>query len=136
MKGGYRVGSGRPRGSKNGVRKPTPIRSNYQSVADTAVEADALEADAVEAVATPTPPGNYISGLEWLRMTVNDVNADLARRDRAAQVLAAIEARKSVALGKKEQAEQAAQWAGSEPIGGNCCIATATIRRRIRHPTT
>ena len=84
MAGGYRVGAGRPRGSKNGVRK---------SVA----------------------PKTDMSGTAWLKFVVNDPNADVTRRDRAAAVLANIENRRENKPGKKEQAAIDAHNAGRDP---------------------
>jgi hypothetical protein len=103
MVGGYRPGAGRPKGSKN---KPK-LRPKYEpTYAPPSIIPDA------PTVITVQTPQKYVSGTEWLRQVVNDPNADVVRKDRAAGILAGIEARKSVALGKKEQAEQAADWAG------------------------
>lgn len=88
-RGGLRVGSGRPAGSKSVQSAPRP-----QSA--------------------PPPLGpSAISGIEYLRRVVNDPDADPLRRDRAAAVLGSIEFRSGlVPVGKKAQAEENARLAG------------------------
>lgn len=85
MAGGYRPGAGRPRGSKNGVRKGS------------------------------VPPSTKMSGTEWLKHVINDPAADVARKDRAAIALANFENRRENKPGKREQAMIDAQAAGSDP---------------------
>jgi hypothetical protein len=65
---------------------------------------------------TPEPqptalPTNY-TGQQWLRIVINDPNADPSRRDRAAIAMANIEAKAAEAVGKKQQADIDAQTIG------------------------
>jgi phage terminase small subunit len=95
-KGGFRPGAGRPRGPNSPLNNPPmprvrvapPVRRNS------------------------TEPMEVLSGTQWLQRTVNDPDADLTRRDKAAVVLATIENRKDLKPGKKEQAASAAKLAG------------------------
>src|SRR4051794_10049219 len=93
MHGGLRAGAGRPKGSKD-------VRYGDQSSRNMTPE--------------PNPaalPTNY-TGQEWLRIVINDPNADPSRRDRAAIAMANIEAKAAEAVGKKAQAEMDANTVG------------------------
>jgi hypothetical protein len=59
------------------------------------------------------PPGD-LTGIQYLQRLVNDQSADPLRRDRAAQILAAIESRAGdlPSPGKKQTAQRVAQTAG------------------------
>ena len=93
MRGGYRPGAGRPKGSVNGQRSPPGIKRQMQ------------------AVPPRRKPEDY-TGTSWLRHVVNDPNASDIRRDRAAAVLAGIENRREAKPGKKVQAQVSAKWSG------------------------
>src|SRR3954464_11698633 len=91
-KGGYRAAAGRPPGPllKRTAGRP-PGSRNKKTLAK-----------------LPT----NMSGIEYLHAVVNDKEADVTRRDRAAGILASIEARRGIAPGKKQQAALEAQWSG------------------------
>ena len=92
-RGGYRAGSGRPNGSKDS--KPRARRLTK----DAPAELD--------------PNGGDETGISYLLRILNDTTAVVQRRDRAAALLAAIEARSLdlAPLGKKAQAEVEAKTA-------------------------
>lgn len=92
--GGFRIGAGRPKGSKD-TRPRAPRAST-------------------KAAATPRPdkPAPAMSGTQWLRFVVNDASAEPHRRDRAAAVLAGIENRTRLQPGKREAAQAASADAG------------------------
>jgi hypothetical protein len=57
-------------------------------------------------------PLGEMSGIAWLKFVINDPDASLQRKDRCAQILAGIEARKADQPGKKVMAQEAAKLAG------------------------
>ena len=61
------------------------------------------------------PPTN-MTGIEWLQRVVNDPHDDVARRDRAAAVLATYESRVSPQETKRQKQEREADeaWNGSK----------------------
>jgi phage terminase small subunit len=87
-RGGYRPGAGRPPGSKE---VPRPARAPVQCECK----------------------GGAETALQYLARVMNDRSADIARRDRCALALAAIEARTGdLALGKRARALRDAETAG------------------------
>ena len=95
-RGGYRPGSGRPKGSGSGRNTIVPVAP---------VGAPAQAHATLLAIGDKTP-------LKYLLDVMNDPDADDLRRDRAAGIAAAFVHAKAGEVGKKGERQQAADRAG------------------------
>jgi hypothetical protein len=98
-RGGYRVGAGRPRGSKNITLKT-------------------IDMEVLQRGDPKAPRG--MKPLAYMLAVMNDDTADAARRDRMAIAACPYcHPRADAVLGKKDRAREAAQTAGEGTAWGN-----------------
>ncbi len=89
--GGFRAGSGRPKGARDLKPRKKPTSS------------------VLDASNTATPGTE--TGVEYLARIMNDPTADTVRRDRCAAILATIESKWTRPAGKRENEQAAAEAA-------------------------